>query len=308
MLDIVNVGHGQAGISSTGYATPSFVFYPKVPPISLELTNRCNLKCPYCANGTLTRDAGYIEWSLLEKIIDDASRNGHSIDWLHGTGEPLLWKRLEEVMRLIISSRAGVASFATNATLLHPHRVESLLDAGLSQIYVSLDSLSQKVYKETRGGKLSKVIKNVQTMLTMTPKDFKVTIALMNHKLQRLTPADVVLFRETFGDDPRIALNIVETGIMPSARQDYRFHPGRNDTCATPSEYFFIALDGRVALCCSDQDVMHAIGDMKHETVSDVWFRDENQRMFRNIALGRRPCPEICTKHCHLKEPGTGPV
>ena len=35
----------------------------------------------------------------------------------------------------------------------------------------------------------------------------------------------------------------------------------------------------------------------------EIWFREENQIMFRNIGLGLRPCPEICTKHCHLKDP-----
>jgi hypothetical protein len=137
----------------------------------------------------------------------------------------------------------------------------------------------------------------------MTPPSFDITIALMNHKTQRLTRADVVLFRETFGDDPRIKLAIVETGIMPSAREDYRFNPDKVARCGTPAEYFFIAHDGRVALCCSDQDVMHPIGNTNSETIEQIWYKMENQIKFRNIALGIPSCPEICTKHCHLKEP-----
>jgi sulfatase maturation enzyme AslB (radical SAM superfamily) len=293
---------GPIGASALGDA-PKVVFYPTVPPISLELTSRCNLKCPYCANGTLTRPMGYIDWSLLEKLVDECKDGRHGIDWLHGTGEPLLWKRVEDVIRLITRQKAGKASFATNGTLLHAHRVESLLDAGLTSIYISLDSLNREIYKATRGGKLEKVIRNVQNLISMAPPTFDITIALMNHKIQRLTNADVVLFRQTFGNDPRIKLNIVETGMMPSAREDYRFHPNKIARCSTPGEYFFIAHDGRVALCCSDQDVMHPIGDTNTETIDQIWYNEENQIKFRNIALGIPSCPEICTKHCHLKEP-----
>ena len=105
-------------------------FYPAVPPISLELTNRGNLKCPYCANGTLTRPSGTIAWSLLERLVEQCAGGPKQIDWLHGTGEPLLWSRLEDVIRLIRGRNAGAASFATNATLLTADRVESLLAAG----------------------------------------------------------------------------------------------------------------------------------------------------------------------------------
>jgi MoaA/NifB/PqqE/SkfB family radical SAM enzyme len=277
------------------------IFYPKVPPISLELTNVCNLKCPYCANGTLTRKSGYIDWSLLDRIVDQCADGRHSIDWLHGTGEPLLWGRLEEVVRLIRSRNAGKAGFATNGTILHKQRVKSLLEAGLREIYVSIDSLNRDIYKSTRGGKLENVIRNVQNMIALVPEDFSITIALMNHKLQTISEADAIQFREIFG--PRPKLVVVENGIIPSAREDYRSAPNKSATCATPGAFFFIGHDGRVALCSSDQDFMHVIGNVHFETIDEIWFRPENQTTFRNIRLGLAPCPDICTKHCHLKKP-----
>ncbi|MEK8021479.1 MAG: radical SAM protein, partial [Candidatus Parabeggiatoa sp.] len=97
-------------------------FYPKVPPISLELTSKCNLKCPYCANSVLTRNKGYIEWKLLEKIVEESSEGHHKIAALHGTGEPLLWDKLEDVIKLIKKRNAGDGSFATNGTLLSHDR------------------------------------------------------------------------------------------------------------------------------------------------------------------------------------------
>ena len=280
-----------------------FAFYPTVPPISLELTNRCNLKCPYCANGTLTRRRGDIEWSLLEKIVGECAGGRHSIDWLHGTGEPLLWDRLEDVIRLIKSRDAGKASFATNATLLYADRVASLLAAGLRSIYVSLDSFSPDVYAATRGGDHVKVIRNIRTMIAMVPPDFDVTVALMNHKDQTVTAADRQLARVLFGPEERIRLNVIECSNPPSARADYRRFHVKVDQCHLPGEYFFIAIDGRVALCGADQDLLHVIGDTNRESIDEIWFKEANQITFRNIASGISRCPDVCTKRCHLKEP-----
>lgn len=285
-----------------GSAAP-FVFYPEVPPISLELTNVCNLKCPYCANNTLTRPSGSIEWPLLDKLIDECAGRRHAIDWLHGTGEPLLWEGLEDVVRRITERDAGKGSFATNATLLYPDRVERLLRAGLRNIYISLDSMDERIYRATRGGDLPKVIRNIQAMLAIVPPEFEVTIALMNHKLQTITDADKARFRDTFGPEERVRLNIVGTGRMPSAREDYRLYANQQDGCTIPSDFFFIAHDGRAALCCADQDLVHVLGDTNSSTIEEIWFREDNQILFRNIALGLHPCPEVCTKLCHLKEP-----
>jgi pyruvate-formate lyase-activating enzyme len=284
-------------------ARQGFVFYPTIPPISLELTNRCNLKCPYCANNTLTRPDGFIRWELLESLVDQCAGGRNALDWLHGTGEPLLWDRLEEVIKLITSRKAGKASFATNATLLHPGRVESLLKAGLKSLYISLDSMKPEIYKSTRGGDVDKVIENIRTMISIVPADFGVTIALMNHKTQEITETDIALFRETFGPEERVKLNLVENGVMPSARDDYRRYPAKFDTCSNPKEFFFIALDGRAALCGSDQDLIHVIGNTNVETIDEIWFKRENQITFRNIALGVGSCPKVCTEHCHLKAP-----
>src|SRR5271170_4234529 len=131
-----------------------FVFHPRVPELSLELTNLCNLKCPYCGNPALTRPKGQIGWELFEKIVEECSQEGYDLAWLHGVGEPLLWDRLEEAVALIKRKGAGRGSFGTNGTLLTADRITKLLEAGLGSLYVSIDSLDPEIYKATRGGKL----------------------------------------------------------------------------------------------------------------------------------------------------------
>ncbi|HUA56274.1 MAG TPA: radical SAM protein [Candidatus Sulfotelmatobacter sp.] len=287
-------------------ATFDFAFYPRVPEISLELTNICNLTCQFCANPALTRPKGRIEWSLLERIVDECARDGHKIDWLHGTGEPLLWDHLEDAIALIKRKDAGRGSFATNGTLLFPDRVRKLLDVGLDFIYVSLDSLDPDIYKATRGGKLSKVIDNVQDLIRIVPGDFTIVIALMNHRDQTIGARERARFHELFGERPNVHCSIVQNALVPSAPVDLRVSSGKQQSCTIPSKTLFITKDGIAALCCTDQDSLHPLGDVTRQTINEIWFAPTNQAMFRNIALGVHACPELCLR-CVLKEPMRGP-
>src|SRR5665647_3912008 len=139
-------------------------FYPEVPWISVELTNHCNLRCPFCGNRNMTRQRGYMSWELLEKIVDECRQKKYSIMTLHGTGEPLLYPRLEEAVRLV-KDNTGFATFSTNGVLMNAEKVLKLLDAGLDSIHISLDSLNPKIYAETRGADLAKVVENIRNLI-----------------------------------------------------------------------------------------------------------------------------------------------
>jgi len=291
------------GLVVPAQRTIDYAYYPRVPQISLELTNHCNLKCPYCANPALTRPKGYIDWSLLEKITDECAERKYELNWIHGVGEPLLWDRLEEVVALIKRKRAGRGSFATNGTLLRPERVRSLLDAGLDSIYVSIDTLDPVVYKNTRGGKLDIVIRHIQEMIDIVPKTFLITVALMNHKDNRVTEETIEKFHQVFGRHPNVRTNLVQNMLFPSAPGDYRLATEKLSGCFSPANYVFIAVDGRVAICCMDQDVQHSLGSVAERTIHDIWFDPKNQTTFRNVAQGIFDCPDVCTKSCVLSAP-----
>ncbi|MBI3516465.1 MAG: radical SAM protein [Proteobacteria bacterium] len=294
----------QAAITET----IDFAFYPRIPEISLELTNLCNLTCPYCANPALTRPKGTIEWELLEKIVDESAHGRLSINWLHGVGEPLLWKRLEDVIRLVRGRDAGAASFATNGTLLFEDRARALLDAGLTRIYISIDTLDPEVYKATRGGNLRKVVDNIQALIRVAPSDFMIRIALMDHRDYRLTQIERQRFQETFGDRPNVILADVTNALMPSAPSDYRVETGgRVNGCFAPLSYLFVNKDGIASLCCADQDSLHPLGDIHDRSIHDIWYDPRNQTTFRNIAIGAHACPSVCTERCILNQPKTGP-
>lgn len=286
-------------------AVIDFPFYPRIPAISLELTSHCNLRCPYCLNATLQRTKKNISWELLVKIVDEAAEKKLEISNLHGAGEPLTWNRLEDAIRLIHSRNAGLATFGTNGVLLSEERFRSLLDAGLTQIYFSIDTLDPALYRTTRGGSLEKVVSNIMSAIRLAPKDFQIIIALMNHKDQLLSQKNIAQYHETFGNHANVQLNMVENMFFPGTPEDYRVKPQKIDNCFSPANYLFIDTDGNVAVCCMDQNVKHRLGNVMEQSINDIWFDQRNQTLFRNLALGVFEVPKVCTQECMLSKPKT---
>ncbi|MGE4553722.1 MAG: radical SAM/SPASM domain-containing protein [Desulfovibrionaceae bacterium] len=285
-------------MSRTDLAAPLF---PQVPPVFLELTDICNLKCPYCGNRNLTRPRGRLGRALLEKIVDDCRRNGHELKWLHGAGEPLLHDGIFDILRYINIENGLDASFATNATLLDADKARRLLDAGLRHIYISLDSIDPEVYARTRGADLATVIANIRGLAALAPADFRIQVALMRSCYQEVDEAYLARFAEVFDHRPNVVPNVINNIIQPASHNDSRTAAYTVRHCVKPFQDFTVTFDGRVCLCCVDQDAEHQLGDLNVQSISEVWLAPSTQETLRRLVLGEPGCPRVCTTACHLR-------
>lgn len=128
--------------------------------LRISLTDACNLKCVYCMpeNGVQFKNIkGALANQDLERIIKIFGELG--IEKVRFTGgEPLLRDELELLIRT--AKRSGIEKIAitTNAILLE-ERVDALVEAGLSEVNISIDTLDSDLFKKiTRGGELKKVL------------------------------------------------------------------------------------------------------------------------------------------------------
>lgn len=110
----------------------------------IEITTRCNLKCPGCYRGCHLDDhAG--EHKTLEAIREEitrlqAVRNCHTIS-ISG-GEPLMHPDLAEVVAFV-RERGMRSLLYTNGVLLDRPRLADLKTAGLDGVIVRVDSLKK---------------------------------------------------------------------------------------------------------------------------------------------------------------------
>ena len=155
------------GNSSVGNGTVKDRFKRPLRDLRISVTDRCNFRCVYCMPKSVF-DKEYkflprsdlLSYEEIEQVVNAAAELGVCKIRLTG-GEPLIRNDLEKLVEMIANVE-GITdiSLTTNASLLTLKRAQSLKDAGLQRLNVSLDALDDKTFMEVNDVGVS-----VQTVL-----------------------------------------------------------------------------------------------------------------------------------------------
>jgi cyclic pyranopterin phosphate synthase len=123
--------------------------------LRVSVTDRCNLRCPYCmprdrfgADHAFLERAELLSFEEITRVVTILAGAGVSKLRLTG-GEPLLRRELERLVEML-ARVPGIEDMAltTNGLLLERH-AGALARAGLRRVTVSLDSLDRDVLRTT---------------------------------------------------------------------------------------------------------------------------------------------------------------
>jgi cyclic pyranopterin phosphate synthase len=173
--------------------------------LRISLTDRCNLRCRYCMPeeeyAWLPR-TDLLTFEEIERITEVFVSVG--VDKIRLTGgEPLLRRGLPELVRRL-AGVAGVKDLAmtTNGVLLAKH-AESLREAGLHRLTVSLDTLRPDRFSEmTRRGTHGEVLAGINAAVGTGLTDLKIdTVVMRGYNEDEL--ADLIEFGKTVSAEVR---------------------------------------------------------------------------------------------------------
>ena len=146
--------------------------------LRFSLTDRCNLRCVYCmpeeGADWINRDDILTDEEIIRLIRIATSRLGITMVRFTG-GEPLLRKSLEK----LIAATPVSTAITTNGLGL-AHRAQSLKDAGLDRVTVSLDSVNPEVFSSlTRRDRLDDVLAGLDAAVAAGLHPVKVNSVVM---------------------------------------------------------------------------------------------------------------------------------
>lgn len=119
--------------------------------IHFSVTGRCDQACAGCfysarpGSDVEARDAPF---SLFEKVVAEAER-ARVFQMALGGGEPLLHPRIVEMVRLA-REHGIVPNITTNGNLLDGEMAAALKEAGLGQVQISLNGVTEDTNRKTR--------------------------------------------------------------------------------------------------------------------------------------------------------------
>jgi radical SAM protein with 4Fe4S-binding SPASM domain len=319
------------------YVMEKFEEFRRKEPViyNIETTNACNMRCKMCPRTTMmTRPIETMDMQIYKEVVDqirpftheewkkwedfvgknyNISRNEMSenhfflyiipkVIVLHGYGDPLLDKKMPQRIRLL--SEKGIPSyFSCNPANIDIERTIEMFENGLGYIKYSIESVNDVRHKKIRGeaSNFTESYRKILKLLDIKEKkSYKTTIVITMLNLHEIDQQEEFIKLCDFfkGSDVYIYLK----------SQDQQWYQGKNkgtqsihwlEFCQFPWSSMTVKSNGEAAMCVEDFNNEIILGDVKRETLYDIWNGDKYNK-FRedhfNLTRGLK-----CTEQCDMK-------
>ena len=282
---------------------PKNLFVSEYPLlIDLELASVCNLTCPMCytisdsfkKNVNTTR----MDFDLFKKIIDEVKNKTVAIR-LSLRGEATLNKNFVECVKYAKQNGIKEVSTLTHGFKLTLPFFKDIQEAGIDWITVSIDGINETYEKIRKPLKFAELFKKLKDI-----KEYKDANNLKKPviKAQGIWPA---IAEDPDGYYSTLAPIVDQVAFNPlidylSNDKENKIEYIDNFTCPQHYQRLVIGADGLVMKCSNDEENAEVIGDIKKETVYQIWHGEK----LNSIRSLHKACKGIETsnvcKKCYL--------
>lgn len=274
--------------------------------IDIGVTNACNSNCIMCPHSKL-KNIGTMNMELYKKIIDNCVKLKIKNITLSFFGEPLLDKTLIEKIRYAKAKEIYVG-FYSNASLLDTSWARKLIESGLDCITISLDGYTKEIYERIRRGLKFDVVKNnilnliklKEKMKRSNPEIDLVLVELEENK------KEIKKFYKEWKNEVR-SISIINmrnwTGEINKKGTKESFHFNykvKRKPCSLIWQRMVVDWNGDVVLCCDDWNHSTILGNLKKQTIEEVWKGKKLKDIKEAHIKGEFWKIPICTK-CNKK-------
>ena len=246
--------------------------------VDIELAAKCQLACTMCPYGTgaFNEDLqGMMEPEMARMALHQARQGGALSCKLNFRGEPGLAPRLDEMVR--VAKQMGFVEIAinTNLTAFSLRRLHQLAAVGLDLMIVSVDGATKDTYEAIRvNGDFAKLMSNLEFIRAM-PKRPKVRLQMVVQDNNRHEKDEM---ERVFGHlcDELVFQEVRDRGAGEGT-------DGQRKRCPQPWQRLIVAWDGTVFGCCGNWANEFPLGNIKHESLQEIWHGDR-MRELRDMA------------------------
>lgn len=269
--------------------------------VYIEPSNLCNFRCAFCPTADkalldqVGRPRATLPMDLFRKIVEDlkAFPVPLKLASLYKDGEPLLHRDFPEMVRLL--REAGVAEriwTKTNGALLKPDLNRRLVAAGIDMVAISVEAVTREGYKRIADVDLDydAFRANIRDLFEHRGGcQVHVKIAdsgLAPDELERFyadfEPIACTVAVEKLMGWSNSGLKDFTLGTRPDTYDGLPFTP--KEVCAYPFYVMAINANGTVSVCGNDWSHQTVVGDVKRDSLMDIW-NGEPLRDFRRMML-----------------------
>ena len=255
---------------------------PKNNDIRFEITTHCNYNCVICPRDKFCRPKTTMPTKLfstcLEKIQD--ATNQYTIVSMAGFGEPLMDKDFLDKVE-IAYKKGFEQTLTTNASLLTVEKFLRMQEMGMRTIKVSFYGMTPQSYSAVHGidRDSPRFEKLLDTLNEICALQKQTRLALIFNVTQGYNDKDLEPWLDYWKDK----------AALVEAWKPHNWVYGRNlravaaekrKTCGRPfSGPLQVQVDGTVNMCCFDFNGDLFLGDLKTQTLDEIFAKDA----FKNL-------------------------
>jgi radical SAM protein with 4Fe4S-binding SPASM domain len=243
------------------------------------------------------------------KMVDECAGRGDFLFFPQGFGESMLHPQWKEMLAYAKKKGVQPITLITNGTLLNHDKADHILDLKIDSMCFSVDGVTNETYSKVRvKGNLDKVVANVRNLIAKRNARGQREPAILMRIIQMpQTEEEVDAFleqwRRNLGPQDAVAVNpyISWAGLMDEKQDNgaakpspigKRWPEGPDEGSAPASsepvdapavdetsrrpcrmlwKNFSILYDGRVSACCKDAEAELIIGDVRQNSIKEIW-------------------------------------
>ncbi len=250
--------------------------------LQVETTTLCNAHCSFCQHPKF-KEFGTMTDELYNKIINEASNLPNLQTFIPMlTGEPFCDKK---IIDRILYARHQLPQVSiqlyTNGSLLTLEILQQLRDIDNFNLSISLNGLNPETREKVMG-----------------LNDWGHVIKMAHYAEQIKLP-----YRVTMVATPEIKLdelgNFIKAGGMAIqyqswAGQQYPYKRNRWTSCVRALNHMTIRYNGDANLCCFDPFGKVSFGNLKDNTIAEIWDSPQRQDYIAKHKEGRGNTLQLC--------------
>lgn len=267
---------------------------PAFPPhLDIEPTMLCNMKCPMCfqQHMPIPRE-GYIDFGLYKKVVDECAENKlYSIRLCH-RGEPLMHPMIVDMVKHAKDKGIKEVFTLTNGLLLDEGLILGLYSAGLDWLQISIDGAYDKYEKIRYPARFKDIYEKVKLLHKIRKDQLRLRPIIWIQSLWSAVKHNPQEFIDLF------APYVDKIAFHVDFDYEHRFKKNPNFICYRLWHRMMIMTDGTVPMCNSDFLKERIVGDVKTQTVKEIWNGTRLEGV-RNLHLERRRFEIPCCAKCN---------
>lgn len=249
--------------------------------VDIESSSFCNARCIMCTHPQMSRKKSNMSWETYEKVVREAVEWGIPRILLSGFGEAFIDKKIIDKVRFAKELGAPWVGCLTNGSLLSEETTGRLIESGLDELSISMDGFSPETYNAIRVGlDFDEVVANVNRLLE-TRRNGKPAVRIMivvmpqnQHEKSRAKAlfggrVDHLSFRhaQNWGGD----LGGSEAEAAPDLFTPHTVENNRLYPCLYLWTQLNVHSNGDVVPCCIDWDNKMIAGNVREESLKEIW-------------------------------------